>query len=340
MKTMALGMNGSGGLVGLSVLERGWLSSNNVLLHGSAEEQSVLIDTGHCLHAGQTVALIEHLLQGLPGAAGQLRAIVNTHLHSDHCGGNARLSAHWAGLEIRVPVGEFEAVVAWDEDRLGYRDCGQRIERFAAQTALAPGETLCVGGRSWQALAAPGHDPHALMLFEPEAGVLISGDALWQQGFGVIFPELGRHADGSGFAAAAEVLDRIGCLPVRRVIPGHGSPFTDVAEALQRARERLASFQADPLRHARHAARVLLKYHMLEEQRQALVDLLGWAAQTPLMTALHDRLGAAQSMAGWVCAVVDDLRRSGALHLAEDVVAGQVIVIDGPAAPASPVQPH
>lgn len=340
MKTVTPCMDGLNTLVGLSVLERGWLSSNNVLLHGTPDEASVLVDTGHCLHADQTVALVEHLLQALPGQARRLGRVVNTHLHSDHCGGNARLAAHCAGLEICVPVGEFEAVRAWNEERLGYRDCGQRIERFAAQSALAPGETLTVGGRNWQALAAPGHDPHALMLFEPEHGVLISGDALWQQGFGVIFPELGPQADGRGFAEAAEVLARIERLPVRRVIPGHGSPFTDVAEALQRARERLGSFQTDPLRHARHAARVLLKYHMLEEQRQTLAALLGWATQTPLMTGLHDRLGAGQSMAGWVQAVVDDLVRSGALHMAWDGQVERGIVIDGPADPASPARPH
>jgi glyoxylase-like metal-dependent hydrolase (beta-lactamase superfamily II) len=45
-----------------------------------------------------------------------------------------------------------------------------------------------MGDLDWQALAAPGHDPHALLLWCAEEGILISGDALWQNGFGVIFP--------------------------------------------------------------------------------------------------------------------------------------------------------
>ena len=44
--------------------------------------------------------------------------------------------------------------------------------------------------------------------------------------------------------------------------------FTDVAGALQRARSRLAGFRASPERHLRHGAKVLLKYHVMEEREQ------------------------------------------------------------------------
>ena len=45
-----------------------------------------MVDTGYCIHAEQTLALVEAALQGAP-----LQRIVNTHLHNDHCGGNALL---------------------------------------------------------------------------------------------------------------------------------------------------------------------------------------------------------------------------------------------------------
>ena len=47
---------------------------------------TAVVDTGYCIHAEQTLALVEAALQGAP-----LQRIVNTHLHSDHCGGNALL---------------------------------------------------------------------------------------------------------------------------------------------------------------------------------------------------------------------------------------------------------
>jgi glyoxylase-like metal-dependent hydrolase (beta-lactamase superfamily II) len=324
---------------GLTVLERGWLSANNILLHGLPGEGAVLIDTGHCLHADQTVALVEHALRALPGE-GVLRAVFNTHLHSDHCGGNARLAQHFRVEDVRVPAGELDAVTDWDEARLGYRDCGQRIERFSASQGLSAGQTLRVGRQRWQVLAAPGHDPHALMLFEPESGVLISGDALWQQGFGVIFPELGPQADGTAFEDVAIVLAQIAQLPARIVIPGHGSPFGDVPGALQRARERLDRFRADPKRHARHAAKVLLKYHVMEERQQLRTELETWAVRTPLMAALWTKLAPDQPLLVWLNGLLDDLVHSAALHVRTDAD-GLVRVIDGPFAdPASPARPR
>jgi glyoxylase-like metal-dependent hydrolase (beta-lactamase superfamily II) len=71
----------------MRVFERGWLSSNNILLHGSDGEGATLIDSGYVSHAEQTLALVRHALR--PGQT--LARIVNTHLHSDHCGGNALL---------------------------------------------------------------------------------------------------------------------------------------------------------------------------------------------------------------------------------------------------------
>jgi len=292
---------------GVVVLERGWLSSNNVLLHGEPDEGALLVDSGHCLHAAQTLALVTQALAGEP-----LARIVNTHLHSDHCGGNATLQRA-LGAAITVPRASWRTVQAWDEDALSYRATGQRCERFSAQSSLAPGEVLQVGGRRWQALAAPGHDPQSLMLFDERDGVLVSADALWENGFGVVFPEL----DGvDAFDEVAAVLDLIERLPVRWVLPGHGAPFDDVAGALSRARSRLACFRADPLRHARHGAKVLLKYHLMEQRSQDWPGLLAWAEGTRLFAGIARQLGFADASAG--CRqLVAELAGQGALRADE-----------------------
>jgi glyoxylase-like metal-dependent hydrolase (beta-lactamase superfamily II) len=301
-------------LRGLTVLERGWLSSNNVLLHGQGAG-AVLVDSGHLVHAAQTVALVGQAL----AQAGDdtLALLVNTHLHSDHCGGNATVQRAWP-CPIRVPPGEFDAAAAWDEAALSYQATGQLCERFTPDSRLAPGERLLVGGRTWQALAAPGHDPHSIMLFDDAQGVLISADALWEHGFGVVFPELeGEQA----FDEVAASLDLIESLRPAWVIPGHGRPFQDAAGALQRARQRLAGFVADPARHSRHALRVLVKFHLMEVRRQPWPELLAWFEATPLCRAVWQRLGRpAGSLRAFGEQTVNELLGSGALAQDQGVV--------------------
>jgi len=290
----------------VKMLERGWLSSNSTLLLGD-RRGAVLIDSGYCTHKHQTLALVQEALVDAPG----LRLIVNTHLHSDHCGGNAHLSAAF-GCPIWVPPGHYTAAVNWDPAVLSYEQTGQQCERFSPAQRLEPGSTLEQAGRTWQVLAAPGHDPHSLILFEPEDGILISADALWEHGFGIVFPEI----EGSGgFDEVEATLDLIASLPVRLVIPGHGRLFSDVNAALNEARERLAFFRKNPVRHARHAAKALIKYHMLEVQQQSLEDLMGWLAQTPIHRQMWQGFFHDQPLAQWSQALLSELQNAGVIRL-------------------------
>ena len=301
-------------LQGLRIFERGWLSSNNVLVHAAAGEAGAwLIDASHLNHAQQTVALVQHELAGRA-----LVGVANTHLHSDHCGGNAAVSRA-TGAVVAVPPGLADAVAAWDDTALSFQRTGQRMEPFGHHQLLHPGDALVAGGRAWEVLAAPGHDPHSVMLFDRPRGVLVSADALWENGFGLVFPEIENEP---GFDDVAAVLDHIATLPVRVVIPGHGRVFDDVRAALERARTRLDGFRRDPARHARHAVKVLLKYHLMEEGRQPLADLVRWAEGTALLQALWQRwppIGVDSSVA-WIEATVAELAQAGALAVEGGVV--------------------
>ena len=83
----------------------------------------------------------------------------------------------------------------------------------------------------------------SIILFEPQSRALISADALWENGFGVIFQELeGERA----FDEVAKTLDLIESLRPLAVIPGHGKVFTQVAQSLVAARRRLDGFVRDP----------------------------------------------------------------------------------------------
>lgn len=275
----------------LVVLERGWLSSNNIVF---LDEAPAVVDTGYVTHADDTLRLIDAALQGRP-----LRRIVNTHLHSDHAGGNAALQARAhagsgepGGVQTFIPPGEAELVDTWDEDRLSYRHTSQQCPRFAYDGLIHPGDTLRLGGEDWQVLPAAGHDHAMVMLWCERLGILISADALWQKGFGVIFPEL---MGVGGFAEQAATLDLIGQLAPRVVIPGHGAPFSEdtgaVTAALHAARSRIQWLSEEPRRNADNALKVLLAFKLLEAQRLSLAALTGMVeasfAGNPAMRALY-----------------------------------------------------
>ena len=287
---------------GLTVFERGWLSSNNILLVDS--QRAALVDTGYCTHAEQTLALVAHALAGR-----ELDDVLNTHLHSDHCGGNAALQQAWPGAETAIPPGQAAHVRHWDAYALSYTPTGQECPRFRFDTLLQPDTTTLLGDRPWQVHAAPGHDTHSVVLFEPHNRILISADALWENGFGVVFPEL---EGDSAFADVAATLDVIEHLAPRTVIPGHGPVFTDAARAIDGARRRLDGFVRNPGKHALYAAKVLLKYKLLEWQQIGIPDLTAWAQATPYFGMLRARHFAAQTESEWLQSLADELVRSGA----------------------------
>src|SRR4029453_16126272 len=144
----------------LRVLERGWVSSNNVVLFDT-DHSATLVDTGYVTHSGQTLQLVRHALDGR-----QLTRIVNTHLHSDHCGGNALLSRE-LNATITIPPGQPRAVERWDDETLGFSACGQACDRFNYDAIVEPGEQLMMGDSEWQAFASPGHDPPLFFFWKP-----------------------------------------------------------------------------------------------------------------------------------------------------------------------------
>lgn len=288
---------------GVQVFERGWLSCNNILL--CDEDSSTLVDSGYVTHATQTLTLMDHALQGRA-----LDQLVNTHLHSDHCGGNASLQQRYPALQTLIPPGLAGPVQAWRDDDLSYLHTGQTCPPFVINGLLAPGSTHRWAGSEWQVHAAPGHDPHSVILFNPEHRLLISADALWENGFGVVFPEL----DGvAGFDDVAASLDLIEALDPLITIPGHGAVFYDTVGALQRARTRLDAFAKAPNKHARYGAKVLLKFKLQEFGRIARADFVRWACDVPYMRTLHQTYGAGMSSADWMDQLLAELARNGAL---------------------------
>jgi len=286
----------------VQVIERGWLSANNIVLHA---KETTVVDSGYGAHAAQTVALLERALKGKP-----LEHLVNTHCHSDHMGGNAAIQRKFR-CRTSIPEGEAPLIDRWDERELILSAADQRAERFAYDDTFRGGDTLAMGEHEWQVLAAPGHDTHAVMFYSPETRVLLSGDALWENGFGAVFAQLfGRD---TALAETRATLERIAALDCEIVIPGHGRPFGGVDAALERAFSRLKGYEEDITRLARHVVKVLFTFTLLEKRSMPLAELPTYVGRVPILAELNSRYlrMAPPAMAEWL---VNDLERAGAAH--------------------------
>ena len=295
---------------GLQVFERGWLSANNILL--TDDDSATLIDSAYVTHEAQTVALVQNALNGRA-----LDRLVNTHLHSDHCGGNHHLQTHYTQLETWIPPGEAKAVSIWDVEALSYEATGQLCPRFKFEGLLQVGQILRLACLNWEVHAAPGHDPHSVILFEPTHKILISADALWANGFGVVFPEL-EGVDA--FHEVAQTLDLIESLKPIWVIPGHGAVFNNVDAALEIARKKLDGFVQNPQKHGRYGAKVLLKFKLLELNQVENKAFRAWATGVPYLIQLHQSFGEKMPMQDWLEDMLLDLERSKALAFQDNMI--------------------
>jgi glyoxylase-like metal-dependent hydrolase (beta-lactamase superfamily II) len=287
---------------GIQVLERGWLSSNNVVLFAKG---ATVVDSGYGAHAQQTVAVVEHALQGRP-----LERLVNTHCHSDHMGGNAALQRRFR-CRTSIPAGEAPLIDRWDERELILSAADQRAERFSYDDTFGDGDVLAMGDYEWRVIAAPGHDTHAVMFYSPQARVLISGDALWENGFGAVFAQLfGRD---TALAETRLTLERIAALDCDIVIPGHGRPFGDIGAALERAFSRLKGYEEDITRLARHVVKVLFTFAMLEKRSMPLAEVPAYLERVAILAEINRGYlkMAPAAFSDWLIA---DLERAGALE--------------------------
>ena len=298
---------------GMNVFERGWLSSNCIFFDDG--NTSWLVDSGYSTHSVQTLDLVAAKL-----GPRTLDFLVNTHLHSDHCGGNAALQTKYPELVTIIPPGQAELVRVWDSNGLFYLPTGQLCPKFKFDQTLQSGSSIELGLQKWEVHTASGHDPHAVIFYEPTSRTLISADALWQNGFGVVFPELeGIEA----FNEVAATLDLIERLSPSMVVPGHGAVFEYTSEILEIARQKLDGFVKDPVKLARHGAKVLLKFKLLEKQKLLFSEFFQWAASTPCLMQYQRKFFDDLDFAAWVEQLCTELVKAGVAKREGNIILNQ-----------------
>jgi glyoxylase-like metal-dependent hydrolase (beta-lactamase superfamily II) len=298
---------------GFIFLQRDWLSSNSLLL--KQPESAYLFDSGYVTHAQQLVDFLKHQLGDQP-----LQVLINTHLHSDHCGGNALIQSNYEKLQVWVPATQFNAVNAWDEDALSYQITGQLCPRFQATDAVSPNDSLQIHGLTWKVFSSKGHDNDSLIFFQPDHGLLLSADALWENGLSVVFPEF---LGGKGFEHVATTYDLIETLAPRLVLPGHGRMFTETTKALAISRQRLDYFVKFPSSHANYAARVLIKFKLMELQQTSYAFFLQWCLGSSLLQTIHAHYFDTVTLENWSKGLIESLATKHALKIHNGAVVSQ-----------------
>ena len=236
----------------------------------------VLFDTGMATDDGQRQ--LELALAQVGFRLEDVRLVVCTHAHADHYGlagpivdrAGCELWIHPAWGHVRAMIDDPDAALdrrievarqsgvpaagleAYERSRRGV---GPGIARAVPpDVELVPGIEVETDVGSWQVLETPGHAPSHVTLYQPERGLLISGDHLL--GRISLFFDYGHTPDPVGeFLGGLDEVDALGYTSL--CLAGHGRPFRDVpakvagnraevADALDRVRAGLADGPRTP----------------------------------------------------------------------------------------------
>jgi hydroxyacylglutathione hydrolase len=206
-----------------------------------AQSRSMQLNTGVFLRGGWAV-LVDPALY--PDELGDIRrfldehgatpmVIVLTHWHWDHVLG----PEHFPGVRVLA----HEGYVPWVREHAAelvkpIADWELKTGVVREQPFVPPMPDMAVGGvselrmddMSLKVMHVPGHSHDQLALYEPAARALWASD---------ILSDLEIPLVSDSLTAYERTLDRLSRLDIAALVPGHGEPTTDPAEARRRLDE-------------------------------------------------------------------------------------------------------
>ena len=203
--------------------------------------------------------VFDNALEGLP----VLRVIV-THMHPDHIGLAHWLCERWA-CRLWISATDYNAARIGSQTTTGFG--GEPAARFFASHGMRDpdsldqirkrtnyysnmvpavpgqyhrirdGQSVSVGGHSWECISGFGHAPEHIALYCKQLGVLISGD--------MVLPRISTNVsvyeqepEADSLTHFLDSLDKYLPLPQDTlVLPSHGKPFTGLHERIQQLKD-------------------------------------------------------------------------------------------------------
>lgn len=256
-------------------------------VHYPEPGQAILIDSGSDDSAARKLA--GHFEK----EGTRVRAIVNTHSHADHCGGNAHLQKR-TGCQVYAR-GIEAALIRDPELEPMYLYGGGPLEALQNKFLQAsPTETvhrvepgpLPVAGTTLELIDLAGHSPGMVGVRTPD-DVLFLGDGLLSRETA----EKHRILYHFNLGRMLEALDRIGSLQATHVVLSHGGLCTELQAVLEDNRRRLEAVNE-----------AILRLTASPQGREALLEqVLAAFGLNPPLPLYYLNLGTLSSHLAWLC---------------------------------------
>ncbi len=202
------------------------------LIGEAASKDLTLIDAG-------VTGKGKYKLQSLMNAGTDLASIkrvIMTHTHLDHIGCLSEIMERLPAAELWIHEAEAEPIEQGD-DRPVYgmqmfkQMCQMQYQlkpdafKFKVHRKLKGGETIDIGGMSWDVIHIPGHSMGGIALYHKDKGILIPGDVVYAD------YAIGRFdLHGANASELKQSLMRLAEMDVRILLPGHNRIVKNVAK--------------------------------------------------------------------------------------------------------------
>lgn len=165
-----------------------------------------------------------------------IKRVIMTHTHLDHIGCLPEIleslpqAELWIHREEALPLeqGDERTVYGMDMfEQMCQAQYGIKpgFFRFQVHHKLEGGETLALGGMSWEVFHIPGHSPGSIALFNADGKILIPGDTVYAD------YAIGRFdLHGASGPRLRDSLKLLAGLEVQILLPGHNRIMQQVPE--------------------------------------------------------------------------------------------------------------